>query len=146
MVKKYKQLGLGLSEFTRLEQVNRLTFKDWVTLIITYKGEFIRIDNLDPKLGALMGEDDMKVSLLKDDEITKKSAHFTRFDHSMDACPSCEHALSLASEKVRYVVESIPATLKVTKIINKAVNAAYVILRIIKFTILFQRLYFQVAS
>lgn len=35
-------------------------------------------------------------------------------------CPTCGGDLSLASEKVRYVVESIPATLKVTKIIKQS--------------------------
>lgn len=35
-------------------------------------------------------------------------------------CSTCGGALSLASEKVRYVVESIPATLKVTKIIKQS--------------------------
>lgn len=35
-------------------------------------------------------------------------------------CPHCGESLVVASEKVRYVVESIPATLKVTKIIKQS--------------------------
>ncbi|MDD4184067.1 MAG: IS66 family transposase [Candidatus Izemoplasmatales bacterium] len=35
-------------------------------------------------------------------------------------CPACGNDLSIVSEKVRYVVESIPATLKVTKIIKQS--------------------------
>lgn len=35
-------------------------------------------------------------------------------------CPTCGGDLSLASEKIRYVVESIPATLKVVKIIKQS--------------------------
>ena len=31
------------------------------------------------------------------------------------ACATCGHDLSVATEKIRYVVESIPATLRVTK-------------------------------
>ena len=72
-------------------------------------------------------------ALVKEKKIRKeKSRNFERFDFERhvsetryekpetDACPSCGHDLSIASEKVRYVVESIPATLKVTKIIKQS--------------------------
>ena len=61
-----------------------------------------------------------------------KSKHFSTYDferHVTDIiyekpdytdCPSCGEPLVIASEKVRYVVESIPATLKVTKIIKQS--------------------------
>ena len=72
-------------------------------------------------------------ALVKESRVRKeKSKNFENFDFErhvsetryekpdMDACPSCGHDLSIASEKVRYVVESIPATLKVTKIIKQS--------------------------
>lgn len=72
-------------------------------------------------------------ALVKEKKVRKeKSRNFERFDFERhvsetryekpetDACPSCGHDLSIASEKVRYVVESIPATLKVTKIIKQS--------------------------
>ena len=72
-------------------------------------------------------------TLVKERKIRKeKSKNFENFDFErhvtetryekpeIDACPSCGHDLSIASEKVRYVVESIPATLKVTKIIKQS--------------------------
>jgi hypothetical protein len=72
-------------------------------------------------------------TLVKEKRVRKeKSKHFENFDFErhvsetryekpeMSACPSCGHDLSVASEKVRYVVESIPATLKVTKIIKQS--------------------------
>lgn len=76
-------------------------------------------------------------TLVKERKIRKeKSKHFSTFDFErhvsetryekpeIDACPSCGHDLSVASEKVRYVVESIPATLKVTKIIKQSCKCA----------------------
>ncbi|HCZ25026.1 MAG TPA: IS66 family transposase [Acholeplasmataceae bacterium] len=72
-------------------------------------------------------------TLVKEKRVRKeKSKHFENFDFErhvsetryekpeISSCPSCGHDLSLASEKVRYVVESIPATLKVTKIIKQS--------------------------
>lgn len=61
-----------------------------------------------------------------------KAKNFTKYDFEkhvtdivyekadIDVCPSCGGNLEVASEKVRYVVESIPATLKVTKIIKQS--------------------------
>jgi hypothetical protein len=71
--------------------------------------------------------------LVKEKRVRKeRSKNFENFDFErhvsetryekpdMDACPSCGNDLTIASEKVRYVVESIPATLKVTKIIKQS--------------------------
>jgi len=72
-------------------------------------------------------------TLVKEKKVRKeKSKNFESFDFErhvsetryekpeISACPSCGHDLSIVSEKVRYVVESIPATLKVTKIIKQS--------------------------
>jgi transposase len=72
-------------------------------------------------------------TLVKEKKIRKeKSRNFESFDFERhvsetryetpeeNTCPSCGHDLSLASEKVRYVVESIPATLKIIKIIKQS--------------------------
>jgi transposase len=71
--------------------------------------------------------------LVKEKKVRKeKSKNFENFDFERyvsetryenpeeKQCPSCGHDLSIASEKIRYVVESIPATLKVTKIIKQS--------------------------
>ena len=71
--------------------------------------------------------------VIKEAKIRKvKAKNFTKYDFEkhvteivyekadIEVCPSCGGHLELASEKVRYVVESIPATLKVTKIIKQS--------------------------
>lgn len=77
-------------------------------------------------------------SILKETKIRKpKSDHFSKFDferHVVETryeepnestCPTCGDDLVLASQKVRYVIESIPATLKVVKIIKKSCKCAH---------------------
>jgi transposase len=71
--------------------------------------------------------------ILKEKKVRKaKSKHFATYDFAshvtevvyekpdFNECPQCGEPLSVASEKVRYVIESIPATLKVTKIIKQS--------------------------
>jgi len=73
--------------------------------------------------------------VLKEKRIRKaKAPHYASFDFERHVtevvyekpeerfCPVCGDALVVASEKVRYVVEAIPATLKVTKIIKQSLK------------------------
>jgi len=75
--------------------------------------------------------------ILKEQKVRKaKSAHFSTYDFERHVtevvyeqpdrsdCPQCGEPLVVASEKIRYVVESIPATLKVTKIIKRSCKCA----------------------
>ncbi len=73
--------------------------------------------------------------VLRETKVRKaKSPHFSTYDFERHVtevvyekpdfsdCPICGEALAVASEKVRYVVEAIPATLKVTKIIKQSLK------------------------
>lgn len=104
MVKKYRQSGLGLSEFARQEKINRSTLKDWVAAYNHSQGDFIRLDNLDSKQGALLDEKDMRLNMLKDNEITKKSTHFTRFDHSIVVIETKEMKITTSLEQALKIV------------------------------------------
>ena len=104
MVKKYRQSGLGLSEFARQEHINRSTIKDWVSAYNHLQGDFIRLDNLDSKQGTLIDEVDMRMNMLKDNEITKKSTHFTRFDHSIVVIETKEMKITTSLEQALKIV------------------------------------------
>lgn len=104
MVKKYRQSGLGLSEFARQEDINRSTLKDWVAAYHHLQGDFIRIDNLDSKEGVLMDEEDVRLNMLKSNEITKKSTHFTRFDHSIVVIETKEMKITTSLEQALKIV------------------------------------------
>jgi len=75
MVKKYRQSGLGLKE-----NINRSTIKDWIAAYNHLQGDFIRLDNLDSKPGAILDSDEVRLNMLKDNEIAKKSTHFHRLN------------------------------------------------------------------
>jgi transposase-like protein len=83
MVKKYRISGFSISEFARENQVNRSTFQDWLAAYKQLQGDFIQIDELNEKEGVIFEEDKIRINLLKEDEISSKSAHFNRFDHSI---------------------------------------------------------------
>ena len=51
-----------------------------------------------------MAEDDMRVNLLKDDEVTKKSTHFTRFDHSIVLIETKEMKITTSLEQALKIV------------------------------------------
>ncbi len=104
MVKKYRQSGLGLSEFARQEKINRSTLKDWVAAYNHLQGDFIRIDNLDSKPGAILDEDEVRLNMLKSNEITKKSTHFTRFDHSIVVIETKEMKITTSLEQALKIV------------------------------------------
>ncbi len=102
--KKYRQSGLGLSEFARQEDINRSTLKDWIAAYHHLQGDFIRIDNLDSKEGVLMDEEDVRLNMLKSNEITKKSTHFTRFDHSIVVIETKEMKITTSLEQALKIV------------------------------------------
>jgi transposase-like protein len=104
MVKKYRQSGLALSEFARQEHINRSTLKDWVAAYNHLQGDFIRIDNLDSTEGVLMDEKDVRLNMLKANEITKKSTHFTRFDHSIVVIETKEMKITTSLEQALKIV------------------------------------------
>ena len=64
-----------------------------------------------------------------------------------EICPKCGEKLITASEKVRYLVEVIPSSMKVTKIVKVSKNVHIVIKRITKYIILlFKKHYVEVFS
>lgn len=82
-VKEYKTSGLSISEFSALKGISRTTLRDWVNAFESITGGFIKID------AALKGEGDIEINhdyrmnMLSQEQITGKSSHFTRFDHSI---------------------------------------------------------------
>lgn len=104
MVKKYRLSGLGLSAFARQEPINRSTLKDWVAAYNHLQGDFIRIDNLDSKPGAILDEDEVRLNMLKSNEVTKKSTHFTRFDHSIVVIETKEMKITTSLEQALKIV------------------------------------------
>ena len=81
-VKKWKVSKLNKSEFARQNDLAYETFRDWVNAYNNLEGRFVRID---PSIeGGYIGKkDDVTMNLLSEEQVNKKSKHFSRFDHSI---------------------------------------------------------------
>lgn len=107
MVKKYRVSNLSLSEFVRQENINRSTFKDWTSAFNHLEGDFIRLDNISSKPGELIGENNLRMNMLKGDQITKKSTHFSRFDHSIVIIETKNIKITTSLEQALKILEVI---------------------------------------
>ncbi|MCU0105760.1 hypothetical protein N7603_08890 [Acholeplasma vituli] len=83
LVKKYRMSGLNTTEFCKVNDLKRGTFRDWVRAYNHLQGDFVRLPELDDEPGKVYEENNVRVNMLKSEEIKRKSAHFTRFDHSI---------------------------------------------------------------
>jgi transposase len=106
-VKKYRGSGMGVSEFARKEGYNRSTLKDWASAYQNLQGDFIRIDNIDDQPGALINQENIKMNVLKDDEITRASGHYSRFDHSIVVIETKQMKITTSLEQALRIVELI---------------------------------------
>jgi len=106
-VKKYRASGMSSSEFARKEGYNRSTLKDWVSAYQNLQGDFIRIDNVDDQPGALIHQENIKMNVLKDDEITRTSGHYSRFDHSIVVIETKQMKITTSLEQALRIVELI---------------------------------------
>jgi len=106
-VKKYRASGMSASEFARKEGYNRSTLKDWVSAYQNLQGDFIRIDNIDDQPGALINQENIKMNVLKDDEITRTSGHYSRFDHSIVVIETKQMKITTSLDQALRIVELI---------------------------------------
>jgi len=106
-VKKYRASGMSASEFARREGYVRSTLKDWASAYQNLQGDFIRIDNIDDQPGALINQENIKMNVLKDDEITRASGHYSRFDHSIVVIETKQMKITTSLDQALRIVELI---------------------------------------
>ncbi len=82
-VKKYKESGLSVSEFAKMNNLCRCTLRDWINAFESISGDFIKVNPELQGRGEMMKTDGMRMNMLSQRQITGKSTHFTRFDHSI---------------------------------------------------------------
>ena len=82
-VKKWRLSGLPVRTFARENGLNRETFREWTYAYRDLEGRFVRIEIDDKNPTQLIKTDDVTMNVLKQDQVGKKSHHFSRFDHSI---------------------------------------------------------------
>jgi len=106
-VKKYRTSGKSARAFAQEEGYNRSTFKDWVSAYQNLQGDFIRIDNVEDQPGALIDEENIKMNVLRGEEVTRTSGHYSRFDHSIVVIETKQMKITTSLSQALRIVELI---------------------------------------
>ena len=81
--RSYKVSGMPMTEFCRINNLKYETFRDWMYAYRNLTGSFINVTNALEKDESVITDEDVRCNVLSSQEIVKKSAHFSRFDHSL---------------------------------------------------------------
>lgn len=82
-VKKWRISGLPMKTFARENGLCRETFREWANAYRDLEGSFVRISIDENNPHQLMKTDDVTMNILEEEQIIRKSHHFSRFDHSI---------------------------------------------------------------
>ena len=82
-VRQFRLSGLTQVQFCALNGINRSTFRDWLNAYHSINGKFINVSALSEKPNCIVDDGEFRVNVLSEGEKIQKSAHFTRFDHSV---------------------------------------------------------------
>lgn len=85
IVKEFKVSRKSVSEFSRLKGISRTSLRDWINAYDNIDGSFVRLNKVleSGKESVLLQSSDVSISMLKPENIMRKSSHFSRFDHSI---------------------------------------------------------------
>lgn len=103
-VKKYKLSGMSIRAFAIENGYNRETLRDWVNAYNHLEGSFIRIDNINEGV-SVIDDKNVRMNLLKPEQIIKKSNHFSRFDHSIVVIETNNIKLTTSLEQAIEILE-----------------------------------------
>jgi transposase-like protein len=106
VVKHFLASGLSQTDYSKRHGYARTTIRDWVSAYNHISGDFIRIDNIGTDESIIEGKD-IKMNLLRSEEIIKKSTHFTRFDHSIVVIESKGIKVTTSLEQALKILERI---------------------------------------
>lgn len=81
--RKFKVSGLTQKEFCEINEINYETFRDWKAAYQNLTGSFINVSTALEKDDDVLTDQDIRATVLTEPEKIKKSAHFSRFDHSI---------------------------------------------------------------
>ena len=106
VVKHFKTTHLSQSAYAKKYKIARATLRDWVAAYNHIAGDFIRVDNVGTNESVIDGKN-VKLNLLKPDEVRHKSAHFSRFDHSIVVIETKDIKITTSLEQALQILERI---------------------------------------
>lgn len=81
--RRCKISGKTVSEFAKENNINRTTLRDWMKAYNNINGKFINVSTVAENENRIVENKDVRVNILSEIEKSKKSSHFSRFDHSI---------------------------------------------------------------
>ena len=110
-VKDFKKSNLTLSKYAKEKHIARTTLRDWINAYNNIGGSFIRINNFLEAENTIEDnpEKDVRVNVLTENEIYKKSRHFSRFDHSIVVIEFKSLKITTSLEQANVILEKIYA-------------------------------------
>ena len=87
--------------------INRETLRDWMNAYNNINGKFININTISENENNRSEEKDVKVSMWSEVEKSKKSNHFSRFDHSVVVIVFKGLKVTTSLEQAKKILEKI---------------------------------------
>ena len=103
-VKQYKTSGLTVREFAKRHNLARCTLRDWINAFESISGDFIQVNPSLAEKGDFMKTGEVRMNMLSQEQITGKSRHFTRFDHSIVVIESNGLKITTSLEHARAIL------------------------------------------
>ena len=105
--RKYRLSGLNISEYARRNNLNRNTFKDWISAYNNINGKFINVSNVSDNENEIIDTNVFKANILSETEKVKKSNHFSRFDHSIVVIEYKEVKITTSLEQAERILSNL---------------------------------------
>ena len=105
--RKCKLSGMPVTTFARKNGLSRETLRDWMNAYNNINGKFINVNTVSENVNNLIEDKDVKVNILSEVEKIKKSAHFSRFDHSVVVIEYKGLKVTTSLEQAEKILEKI---------------------------------------
>ena len=106
-VRKYRISGKTIRAYAQEAGIKERTLGDWVRAYNNLHGKFINVNTVSKKQNNLIETEDVRVNMLSEVEKKKKSAHFSRFDHSIVVIEYKEIKITTSLEQAEKILEKI---------------------------------------
>ena len=105
--RRCKLSGMPVATFAKENGLSRETLRDWMIAYNNINGKFINVNTVSENENNLIEDKDVKVNILSEVEKIKKSAHFSRFDHSVVVIEYKGLKVTTSLEQAEAILEKI---------------------------------------
>jgi len=105
--RRCKLSGKSITKFAMENNIARETLRDWMHAYQNINGKFINVSQVSKKDNMIIEDNDITVNILSEIEKVRKSAHFSRFDHSIVVIEYKELKVTTSLEQAEKLLEKL---------------------------------------